>query len=245
MTIDLKTIDACFPSDHSRQVDANYYIDTHPVPEDGRTLEVVDLGAGHGGSFDRVRRRFPKVHWVGVDIEDSPEVRGRSRTDCEFRTYNGVDLPFPDNSIDLIYSRQVFEHVRYPEKLLRDIARILRPGGSFVGSVSQLEPYHSYSLWNFTYYGFAVLAHDAGLTLKEFRPGVDGLSLITRNLMKFHLRWPVDMFKPWFNSDSPLNRLIMLQFEKRGPHVMNKIKISFAGHLCFKFTKEPKLDTDD
>jgi SAM-dependent methyltransferase len=237
MTLSLKAVDACFPSDHSRQVEAIYYIDNHPLPEDGRTLEVVDIGAGHGGSFDRFSRRFRKLHWVGVDIEDSPEVRGRTRTDCEFRTYNGTDLPFPDNSIDLVYSRQVFEHVRHPELLLADIARVLRPGGAFIGSVSQLEPYHSYSLWNFTYYGFSVLAHDAGLTLKELRPGIDGLSLVTRNLMKFHLRWPVDMFKPWFKLDSPLNQFIAMHFEPRGTVEINKVKTRFAGHFCFKFEK--------
>jgi len=238
VTLQLKVIDACFPSDHSRQVDATYYIDTHPIPLDGRPLAVVDLGAGHGGSVDRFRKRFSSLSWVGVDIEASPEVKGRTRMDCEFRTYNGVDLPFADESIDLVYSRQVFEHVRHPEQLLRDVARVLKPGGSFVGSVSQLEPYHSYSLWNFTYYGFALLAHDAGLTLKEFRPGIDGLSLISRNLMKFHLRWPVDMFKPWFGADSPLNRWLELQFPKRTVRELNKVKVSFSGHLCFKFSKE-------
>jgi SAM-dependent methyltransferase len=237
MAIQLKSIDSCFPSDSCKQVDATYYIDTHPLPPEGRALDVVDLGAGNGGSVDLFRRRFPSLNWIGVDIEASPEVNRRTRTDCEFRAYNGVDLPFDENSIDLVYSRQVFEHVRYPEPLLKDIARVLKPGGLFVGSVSQLEPYHSYSLWNFTYYGFAALANDAGLTLREFRPGIDGPSLIARNIMKFHLRWPVDAFRTWFTSDSPINRWLELQFSKQTPRELNKLKVGLAGHLCFKFEK--------
>ena len=166
MPLTLQQIDACFPTDHSRQVDAYYYLDKVPPVENGRLRLFVDLGAGTGSSVDLVRKTLPNTRWVGLDIADSPVVRKRRRTDCEFVTYNRVDLPFEDVTVDVVYSRQVFEHVRHPEPLLRDITRVLRPGGLFIGSVSQLEPFHSYSFWNFTFYGFATVAHDAALTLK-------------------------------------------------------------------------------
>jgi hypothetical protein len=66
-----------------------------------------------------------------------------------------------------------FEHVRHPEELLSDIARVLRPGGQSIGSTSQLEPYHSLSLWNYTPYGFRVLVEGAGLKLDKIRPSID------------------------------------------------------------------------
>ena len=58
---------------------------------------------------------------------------------------------------------------------------MLTPGGLFVGSTSQLEPYHAWSLWNYTIYGFQTIVEDAGLTLEEVRPGIDGIALVQRH----------------------------------------------------------------
>ena len=131
------------------------------------------------------------------------------------------------------------EHVRHPEPLLHEVARVLKPGGRFVGSVSQMEPLHSYSLWNFTYYGFAVLAEAAGLSLDEFRPGIDGLSLAVRHLALFGLRQNLAaMFGQMFIGDSPLNFLLEGITEgKMSCSDINRFKTTYCGHLCFMFTK--------
>lgn len=232
-----RVIDASFPADHSDQIDAIYYIKKLAKEFGDRPFTFVDLGAGSGVSFDQARRESTSVEWIGVDIEDSAEVRGRRRSDCTFLSYDGVNIPLPAESADVIYSRQVFEHVRRPEELMRDIARVLKPGGHFVGSVSQLEPYHSNSFWNFTYYGFATIAHEAGLRLVEFRPGIDGLSLITRNFVKFFLRSKTPIFGSFFDRDSPLNFFINAHFSNEQHVFRNKAKVAMAGHLCFHFTK--------
>ena len=79
---------------------------------------VLDVGCGTGVSLDLFRDLAPLPRWMGIDIEGSPEVRARTRADGDFRTFNGTDLPLGNASVDLVYSRQVFEHVRYPELLL-------------------------------------------------------------------------------------------------------------------------------
>ena len=143
----------------------------------------MDLGCGDGRSLDQFKSIQNSINWVGVDIEESPEVAQRSRTDGRFVTFNGVDLPFEDGEFDLIYSHQVFEHVRHPEALLREISRVLSKDGLLIGQTSQLEPFHSYSHWNFTGYGFKVICADAGLELTELRPGIDGITLIERSYL--------------------------------------------------------------
>jgi SAM-dependent methyltransferase len=217
------------PRDHARQVDARYYLDLL-MSEDPKPRVVMDLGCGRGDSVDLFRAHDPDVDWVGVDIPASPEVLARQRSDARFVSYDGATLPFEDGMFDLIYSRQVLEHVRHPVVHLAEVRRALRPGGAFIGSTSQLEPYHSRSLWNYTAFGFAELVAEAGLRLVEIRPGIDGVTLVLRS----YLERP-DSFGRWWREESPLNALIDDEARESGRNAarVNLRKLQFAGQFAF------------
>lgn len=117
----------------------------------------------HCGSIPRERalmltieRFFPG--WAGMTVhESSPGYRGAStrlKAECrdyipsqyfpdrapgsmvgEFRCENLEALSFADESIDLHVSQDVMEHVFHPERVFREIARTLRPGGAHVFTV--------------------------------------------------------------------------------------------------------------
>jgi SAM-dependent methyltransferase len=212
------------PGDHARQTIAEEY-----AARLGRG-DVMDLGCGPGDSVDLFRRLDPGVHWVGVDIEGSDEVGRRTRTDAEFRTFDGVHLPFQDAEFDLVYCKQVLEHVRHPAPLLAEVARVLRPGGHFGGSTSQLEPFHSNSTFNYTPYGLGLMLEDAGLEVLELRPGIDALALIVRRGLGMP-RWT----NRWWAGESPLNRLIHLlgQVRSSEPVNVNVLKLLFCGQFTF------------
>lgn len=223
----------CLPKDSARQVSASYYAQKLGGGlRDGAI--VLDLGCGTGVSLDLFREAAPGSHWIGVDIEHSPEVDARTRQDGEFRTFDGVNIPAEGDSIDLVYSRQVFEHVRHPESLLSDIKRILRPGGSFIGSTSHLEPYHSFSYWNFTPFGFKRLVEATGLRLVEIRPGIDAIALITRAY-----RHNDSAMNRWFAEESPLNKEIDAWAQANNQSVQQAAlrKLSFCGQFCFWIRK--------
>jgi SAM-dependent methyltransferase len=191
---------------------------------------VLDLGCGTGDSVEQFRNVNPAVEWVGVDIERSPEVAARRRTDAEFVTFDGLELPFGDASVDAVYCKQVLEHVRAPQPLLSEVGRVLRPGGLFAGSTSQLEPYHSYSTWNYTPYGLKLLFADAGLEAVEFRAGIDSLALIVNRgagMRRFTRRW--------WAVESPLNRVAAGFGRLRGlaPAQVNAIKLLLCGQFAF------------
>lgn len=218
------------PNDHSRQVHSRYYLEEElSVPDAATTM--VDLGCGDGSSARFARKFQPDLRWIGVDIVQSDYAKAIDGEQVLF--YDGVNLPFADDSVPLIYSNQVFEHVRHPEPLLRDIARVLQPGGAFVGSTSQLEPYHAFSLFNYTLYGFKVLVEEAGMVLEEVRPGIDSIALIRR---QWFGRLPEHA--AWFQS-SPLNEEIdeWGAKTKRRAALINARKLQFCGQFSFRVSK--------
>jgi SAM-dependent methyltransferase len=196
-------------------------------------VKVVDLGCGTGTSYNEFKLTRQDINWIGLDIADSPEVRLRVRNDLNFKTYDGLNLPFPDNSVDLIYSHQVFEHVRYPEGLLHEVKRVLKEGGFFIGSTSCLEPYHSYSLWNYTPLGFITILKSAGFDSIIIKPGIDCLTLIIRRLLGYlKLGW---ILKPFFMRESPLNCIIEILTRTIGVVTKRRaaLKLVFSGHFIF------------
>jgi SAM-dependent methyltransferase len=212
------------PGDHSR-----------PVLADGyawrlRAARVLDLGCGAGGSVDLFRSVDPQVSWVGADIEDSAEVAGRTRTDAEFVSFDGRRLPFEDSSFELVYCKQVLEHVEHPRELMAEVARVLRPGGHLAGSTSQLEAFHSRSVFNWTPYGFTRAAEDAGLRVVELRPVIDGFTLVAWRALGLPR-----FFHRWWARESPPYRAIELaaRAARLDARTRNQIKLVLSGQFAF------------
>jgi SAM-dependent methyltransferase len=196
-------------------------------------ITLLDLGCGTGNSFEHFAAATARLAWIGVDIEDSPEVNTRTRTDLDFRTYDGVSIPCDSDSVDVVYCRQVFEHVRFPQELLKDVYRVLAPGGYFVGSTSQLEPLHSSSYWNFTPFGFCVLLKGAGFDEITLKPGIDGLTLISRRVFSYVKL--SRLFEVFFRVESPLNAAIEFlgRCGRLDAKARNALKLVFAGQFVF------------
>ncbi len=200
------------------------------------SVKLLDLGCGKGNSNKKFLQKGLNIEWHGLEIEDSPEAKRRVTGDAEFRVYDGIHIPFEDSTFDVVYSRQAFEHVHYPRELIKDIMRVLKKAGVFVGSCSALEPFHSRSIFNFTPYGFSTLLRDAGFSNILVRPGVDGLTLIARRLLGFAR---IAMGSWLFEQESPLNLLLELvtRFMRFDTRRRAAIKLLFCGHFVFSAVK--------
>jgi ubiquinone/menaquinone biosynthesis C-methylase UbiE len=237
---DLKVIDKYLPDESSRQ--------THAFAEAIRVirkmnasginnLKLVDLGCGDGNSYYKFRKANASIDWLGVDIEESPEVNRRTDKNLKVVNFDGVNIPLEDNSVDFIYSHQVFEHVRYPQALIKEIHRVLRPNGKFVGSTSQVEPFHSRSFWNYTPYGFATLLEEAQFKNIYFKPGLDGISLVCHSLLGYLKLNRLTRFM--FEYQTPLNFFIGFCGRILGAPAKYRagLKLIISGHIIFHSEK--------
>ena len=218
------------PADHCAQSRATDIVEAYLANKLFNPKTILDLGCGIGDTISYFEKKIPASTWTGIDIESSPEVNARTRSGDQFLTFDGVNIPVASKSIDLIYSNQVLEHVRHPEQLLANVSRVLSKKGYFIGQTSQLEPYHSFSFWNFTFFGFKKICEDAGLVLEEIRPSIDGPTLIDRS----YKGRPKEMSR-WFGEESPVNQEIEAKAltEKQKIQIINFRKLQFCGQFAF------------
>lgn len=230
-TGDWEGIRTCIPTDHAQQVTSAYYA-SRALDMTTGPLHVLDLGCGVGKSRKLFSRPDRELNWIGIDIPDSMESQARPSMSAKVILFDGLTIPIAAKTFDVVYSHQVFEHVRYPDVLLTEVARVLKAGGLFVGSTSQMEPYHSRSYWGYTPPGFASLLGDAGLRLVEIRPGIDAVTLIKRAHAGPKAR--ADYGK-WFEQESPLNAEIdeWGRVTGRGAGAVNDRKLRFCGQFAF------------
>lgn len=79
-------------------------------------------------------------------------------------------LPLASESVSLIVSMAVLEHIRYPFVMMREAYRVLRVGGTFIGSAAFLEPYHSDSFCHHSHLGVLNCLSQAGFTARHISP---------------------------------------------------------------------------
>ena len=101
----------------------------------------VDFGMGSWGFGSVFARMHVCGRAIGMDvsraaIEMTRQLVATSRPPYadHFETYqsDGMDLPLGDRTVDLFFSGESIEHVKFPPRYLSEIHRVLRPGGQLV-----------------------------------------------------------------------------------------------------------------
>jgi ubiquinone/menaquinone biosynthesis C-methylase UbiE len=106
--------------------------------ERGRAL---DIGTGPGQIVVKLARNLTRWKFVAVDRSShmiaeavanlaagGPELAGR----VEFQVADANALPFPDATFDLVVCNSVLHHMAEPERLLGEIARLVKPRGAIL-----------------------------------------------------------------------------------------------------------------
>ena len=118
---------------------AKHVLDRMPV-EAGDT--VLDLGCGSGYAARALREVKEAGRAYGVDASPEMVRNARSYTDdpaVGFLQGDFERLPFETDSVDHAFSMEAFYYAEDPHRVLSDLHRVLRPGGTFSCAVNFYE----------------------------------------------------------------------------------------------------------
>ncbi|CAK0793838.1 unnamed protein product [Prorocentrum cordatum] len=100
---------------------------------------VLDVGCGVGGASRFLQRKFGASYVQGITL--SPEQCRRARlmseqagqgSACRFDVADALNMPFPDNSFDLVWSLESGEHMPDKPQFMAEMARVCKPGGRVI-----------------------------------------------------------------------------------------------------------------
>jgi SAM-dependent methyltransferase len=131
-------------------VEAHRYTKEWHIPDaagfaGARGLKVLEIGCGLG--TDGAQFAAAGADYTGVDLTEAAVALARRRFELfdlpgNFQTADAENLDFADDSFDLVYSHGVLHHTPETAKAIRQIHRVLRPGGRAVVMLYHRDSYN-------------------------------------------------------------------------------------------------------
>ncbi|MHB8367939.1 MAG: methyltransferase domain-containing protein, partial [Acidithiobacillus sp.] len=94
---------------------------------------ILDMGSGTGLQSRRLNRRYPRARLLALDLASNMLQQARRRKGWRQRQYfcqgDAENLPLATASIDLLYANMSIQWCNDLDQVLREFARVLRPGG--------------------------------------------------------------------------------------------------------------------
>jgi ubiquinone/menaquinone biosynthesis C-methylase UbiE len=156
------------------------------VHQQAITGKVLDVGCGSKPYQDC----FPLVStYIGIDVETSGHDHKNSIVDV---FYDGLSIPFTNESFDSVVCFEVLEHVKDPKAILGEVNRVIKDHGSLLISVPFLFGEHEepYDFQRFTSFGLVKLLKDAGFIIVSLEKTTSEFMAIAQlNILYLSRHW--------------------------------------------------------
>jgi ubiquinone/menaquinone biosynthesis C-methylase UbiE len=113
--------------------------------EEFKGKDVLEIGVGMGSDHLRIAEHEPN-RLAGIDLTERAIDFTKQRFDCygfksELLAANAEQLPFGNDSFDIVYSWGVLHHTNNTSEAVNEVHRVLKPGGK-----AKIMIYHKYSI---------------------------------------------------------------------------------------------------
>ena len=110
---------------------------------------VLEIGTGEGYGVQEIAPLVDKLTTID-----------QYECDVDFAQFNNVEfvkmtvptLNFPDNTFDFVFSFQVIEHIQDDKEYIKEISRVLKPGGKFICTTPNIVTTLSRNPWHIREY---------------------------------------------------------------------------------------------
>lgn len=125
--------------------------------------DLLDLGCGNK-PYETLYRPLTTSQ-IGCDIVQSD--KNKVDVICSV-----IDLPFPDEKFDTVFCTQVLEHVFEHDKIMNEIIRVLKPGGTLILTVPFAWELHEepYDFFRYSKYALKQLFENTGFSVDYIKP---------------------------------------------------------------------------
>lgn len=195
-------------------------------------LRLLDIGAGFGRTFLYLRAAGLDAHFefTGLDIDPDRKAHVYADNPWDIRQGDAQEpLPFADHSLDVVVCEQLLEHLDHPDRVIGEVARVLKPGGLFVCGVPIFpEPVAKLRRWWVNRFGLGRSEHVQTYSLRSIRHAVGdnfvehevrGFRIVSGGLLR-----RLENYAWWYDFNRALGRLlpglcieVQLMLQPRGP----------------------------